>query len=294
MRDLELKPAELTLYPEKPIVERVAEAVERIRSVAEKHKPAAIFGLMSGGHDSFSACYCLSLTCLNFHVLHINTGFGIEATREYVRLTVAERNWSFIEKRAAENKNGKGKPDPQIYEEIVKKMGFPGPGFHGVMYNRLKERALRMVEREFGASCRGKNKKRVLYVDGCRMQESKRRMGTTELVQIDGRRIWCAPILDWSKSDTSALLAYAKQPRNEIVDLIHMSGECLCGAMAGENRDQELEQMKFFDATRPMYDRIMALEAEVKPKFGWGWGERPTRPQVCKAQPGQLCWACMK
>jgi len=295
MRDKDHIPAWIGTDDQASIESKMVEAGNRIKRAIELHRPIKIFGLFSGGHDSVTACAVLSGLGVDFEILHINTGFGVEATREYVRNTAAKQGWRLRELKATENRNAKGEPDPQIYETIVRKYGFPGPGWHGRMYQRLKERALRMVERDCGASCKGKIKKRLLYVNGCRSQESKRRMANTQEIQIDGRRIWCAPIHDWSKTDTSICLGVSGIDRNPVVDLIHMSGECLCGAMADKNREEELAQLAAYDLTRPAYDRIMALQAEVKPIKGWGWGERPPKnSKPCVAKPGQLCWSCLK
>lgn len=295
MRDSETVPATLNLAEVQAIEQMIETSVKRILAVVERYKPIKVLGLLSGGHDSASVCYVLSKALPDFEIVHVNTGFGVEATREYVRSLCASRGWPLREMKASENTRADGTPDPQIYEEIVRKYGFPGPGWHGRIYQRLKERALRRVERFYGADCRGRVKKRVLYVNGCRSQESKRRMANTKELQIDGRRIWCAPIHDWSKCQTSQCLEVAGIPRNPVVDLIHMSGECLCGAMADDNRAEELAALAAFPITRPAYEKIMALQAEVQPVKGWGWGERPPRkPPACKVQPGQLCWSCIK
>jgi predicted phosphoadenosine phosphosulfate sulfurtransferase len=159
-------------------------------------------------------------------------------------------------------------------------------------YARLKERQLRRLQREYGANGRGGKQRRVLYVSGCRSQESERRMGNTTEVEIEPQRIWVAPIHDWSKLDTSNCLEFTYQPRNQVVDLIHKSGECLCGAFAKKG---ELEELNLWDITRPAYQQIRALEAEIVPEFGRGWGERPQRGGKKQMRlPGMLCWSCDK
>ena len=105
---------------------------------------------------------------------------------------------------------------------------------------------------------------------------------------MDGRRIWCAPIHDWTKLDTTDLIAHAGLSRNPVVDLIHKSGECLCGAYAKRG---ELEELAQWPETRPAYDRIKALEAEVKDRFPWGWEGQPGKKP--KKQPGILCQSCV-
>ena len=274
-----------------PIADKIAIARRRLTSAIEAHRPTHVFGLFSGGHDSFSACFVASGVHHFNGVAHINTGWGVEATREYVRETCAIRSWSLREYKASENVRARDSaPDPQDYASLVRVHGFPGPHGHGMMYQRLKERQLRRLERDCGA--KSKDGQRIMYVSGCRSEESDRRMGNTDEVQIDGRRIWCAPIHDWSKLDTTNCLEHAEQPRNPVVDLIHKSGECLCGAFAKKG---ELEELNIWDITRPAYLRIKALEAEVVPIFGRGWGERPRRDNRTREMfTGPLCWGCDK
>lgn len=272
------------------IAGKIQKALDLLGDLIDEYKPIRVFGLFSGGHDSFSSTYIASLHPAFSNPVHINTGIGVEATREYVRQTCIKRKWNLLEYMASENTQANGDDDPQIYEEIVRKHGFPGPAGHGAMYIRLKERCLRMLEREFNASSRGKIKRRVMYIAGCREQESRRRMGNTDIFQIQGRRIWVNPIHDWSKVETSHLLEYVNQERNMVVDLIHKSGECLCGAFA---KPGELDELNQFSITRPAYLEIKRIEAIVKPAKGWGWGERPPKSK-CKSSslPGMLCHSC--
>lgn len=275
------------------IANKIDIAIARISNAIALHQPIATFALFSGGHDSLTALLIGETSGQMTAAVHINTGIGVPATREFVRQTCVARGCPLIEKRATENKFATGEPDPQIYEEIVREWGFPGPGGHGLIYARLKERALRILERESGANCRSKNKKRIMYISGCRSDESTRRMANTQELQVDGRRIWCSPIHDWTKLDCSLALEAFKTPRNPVVDLIHKSGECLCGAFANSDRENELEELNLWDLTRPAYLEIKRLEAIVKPLHGWGWGERPPKKQkTCASAPGMLCQGC--
>lgn len=270
--------------------DKFAAAVARIESAVRAFEPIAVLGLFSGGHDSFCATYAASMHPAFSGAVHINTGTGIEATREYVIETAQRRGWDLLEYKAEENTYVDGRPNPQLYDALVRRDGFPGPAGHQMMYNHLKERQLERLERDFGATGRKRHPRRVLYVTGCRSQESDRRMGNTEEVQLDGRRVWVAAIHDWSKLDTSHGLVFAEQPRNLVVDLIHRSGECNCGAYAHPG---ELAELKAWDVTRPMYERLTRLEREVVPIFGRGWGERPApggKRQI--VNPGMLCWSC--
>jgi len=258
---------------EPTIADKIATAVERVRSLREQHNPIAVIGLYSGGHDSCSACEIASRDPGFAGVLHINTGIGVEATREHVRCVAAQRNWPLYEYKATENRNAKGDPDPQDYDALVLRNGFPGPPGHRFMYARLKQRAIERFMRDVGANCRGLVKRRVMFVSGARAQESVRRMGTVELCQFHRCSIWLAPIHDWTKLDTTQLLDHCGIPRNPVVDLIHKSGECLCGAFAKKG---ELDELALWPETRPAYDRICALQMRVRAAgFAWGWEERP-------------------
>src|SRR5438132_972012 len=156
------------------IASRLRQAVDRVNWAVELHRPVAVFGLFSGGHDSLSAMYATRETGAMSSIVHINTGIGVPATREFVRDTSSRLG---NELKAAENTNAKGEPDPQLYRNFVLKYGFPGPHGHNMMYARLKERALARLARMFGATTRKTDKRRIMLVAGCRSQESVRRMG---------------------------------------------------------------------------------------------------------------------
>lgn len=242
--------------------ELIGRGTARIREAVEKYKPLAVVGLFSGGHDSLTANLIAHEAGADFS-LHINTGIGIEQTREFVGETCAGRGWELREYKATENTLADGTPDPQIYEELIMAHGFPGPFMHRKMYNRLKERQLERFEREIGASSTSP----VLYLSGCRSDESTRRMGTThEAPQEDGRRVWVNHIHDFTKGDCAKCIKHCGAKRSPVVDLIHKSGECLCGAFA---QPGELAEIKlwFPDVAR----RIEELEREVESRFPWKW-----------------------
>jgi 3'-phosphoadenosine 5'-phosphosulfate sulfotransferase (PAPS reductase)/FAD synthetase len=282
------EPAALTLGIEGKIAKSLAE----IDAAVKEWKPIMLVGLFSGGNDSLSCCYVASLHSAFSGILHINTGIGIEQTRHFVRDTCATRNWKLWEYKAAENTFADGTPDPMIYEDIVTRYGFPGPAGHQFMYNCLKERQMRRFERDMGASGRGKNKKRIMFVSGVRIDESARRKFNVspELIQqVESRRIFVSPVREWSKSDLRECRAYAGLAENQVSKDIHKSGECLCGAFA---KPEEFEELKFF------YPEAAAEIARIAEKakahgHNWGWGQRP--PKKCKAikitsQP--LCTSC--
>ena len=275
-------------------------AVKVLEEAVETYKPKAVFGLFSGGHDSLTATYIASLHPSFTAAVHINTGIGIEATRDFVRNTCAKRNWKLLEYKATENTDAEGNPDPQNYEDMVLEHGFPGPFMHTKMYNRLKERQLRRLERDFKAT----PDEPVIYVSGVRSQESVRRMRHTKICQPEGRRIWVAPIHDFTKDDCGDVIKSAGLEFNPVVLHTGKSGECLCGAYAHPG---ELAEMKFWEETRPAHDRIIELEKKVRAAgFPWGWEEAPpewwSEKKAGQAfmleydtdTPQHLCWSCNK
>jgi 3'-phosphoadenosine 5'-phosphosulfate sulfotransferase (PAPS reductase)/FAD synthetase len=225
--------------------------------------------LFSGGHDSASASAIAKIAGADF-ALHVNTGIGIEQTREYVYATSDQHGWKLREYKATENTKADGTPDPQIYEELVREAGFPGPFMHRRMYSSLKQRQLERFEREIAAT----PARPVIYLTGSRTEESTRRMGTVSTEpEADGRKVWLNHIHDFTKSDCANCMAYCGIKRNEVVDLIHKSGECLCGAFAQPGEFSELK-LWFPDVAK----RIETLEKEVESIWPWKW-EDPGPPK---------------
>ena len=174
-----------------------------------------------GGNDSTVAAHLAVRFGRGVDALvHINTGIGIPETGQYVRSFAQWLEMPLIEKYP-----------PREYEDLVMQYGFPGPAAHRYMYSWLKERALREVRRE---AQEGK-RRRVLFITGVRTTESRRRMGHVESVNRDGNIVWVAPIKDFEHRDIWAYRDEFALPRNEVVDFLHMSGECLCGAFSKPN-----------------------------------------------------------
>lgn len=231
----------------------------------ETHRPALVFALFSGGHDSLSSVTVgqewASQRGLWLPVAHVNTGTGITETRQFVIDTAQRHEWPLIELHP-----------PRSYRNLVLEHGFPGPGFHDrFAYPRLKERCFRNLARLTPGT--------VMFVTGVRSQESLRRTEHVERIQVAGRVVWAAPIWDWSKADCNAFISARGLERNVVADLLHLSGECLCGSMAREHELEEIAQW-FPDKAA----EIRALEDEVE-KTGHPacrWGKRP--PPVAREQ----------
>lgn len=260
------------------ISDKMETAIQRVRAAIEEFKPIAVVGLFSGGHDSTAANLIAHEAGADMS-LHINTGIGIPRTRDFVGETCARSGWKLAEYKATENTKEDGTPDPQIYEDIVRKSGFPGAFAHRMMYVKLKERQLQRFEREIGAT----TKRPVMYLTGVRSDESSRRMGTTTTASDKrGRQVWVNHIHDFTKSDCGNCMAHCGAKRNPVVDLIHKSGECLCGAFA---KPGELAEVKlwFPDVAK----RIEDLQKEVAEKWPWKWEDNGPPKWFRQKQQGQ-------
>jgi 3'-phosphoadenosine 5'-phosphosulfate sulfotransferase (PAPS reductase)/FAD synthetase len=210
---------------------RIGEAGRIITAAVEKHEPSHVFALFSGGHDSLTSTALAALHHSFTAVVHINTGVGIEETREFVRETCKSRNWPLIEMH----------PDAKTYRDLVAEKGMPGgPKAHNTTYYWLKQRQVRRLVREHKTSPGD----RIGLVTGIRASESERRMQGALAVPIrrEGAQLWISPILDWSAVECGRLIASLGLKRNRVVDLLHRSGECLCGALAHRSEIAEIER----------------------------------------------------
>ena len=250
------------------LADKLREARGILETAIELHSPKHIFGLFSGGHDSVTVTHfaARALRERMTGVVHINTGIGIPETREYVREICKLYFWDLLEYKATENVNAKGAPDPMIYEDIVMKDGFPGAYAHRFMYVKLKERQLNRLARDYGAT----PKTPIMLISGCRKEESTRRMGTTKEIDAQGRTIWVAPFANMTALDCAEYMKREDIPRNQVKDLLHQSGECLCGAFAHPGELAEIEM--WFPKTAA---HIRRIEERVRAAgFPWGWEEK--------------------
>ena len=138
------------------------------KAAAETGATKAVVAL-SGGDDSMAVLSRSIDHPMIIGALHLNTGIGVELTREHVRQTCKDVGCPLFEYCAVENVNAGGKKDPQVYEDLVLAEGFPGPTKigHGKMYNRLKERSIERFIRD--QECTSRNQ--LMIITGVRSQE---------------------------------------------------------------------------------------------------------------------------
>ena len=249
---------------------------EVLDAAVAEHHPAAVFALFSGGHDSVTSTHLAAQHASFTGVAHVNTGIGIEDTREYVRQVCRDQGWPLLELRA---------PDGW-YEQRCLERGMPGgPQQHGIMYQRLKDDQIRQLVRDH-KRYRGD---RVGLVTGARQAESDRRMRVhPESIRRERAQLWINPILTWSKADVDDYMTNVGLPRNPVVDKLHRSGECLCGALADP---QELEWIAFWYPD--VAARIRDLERQCfERQLPYRWGQQRSQSFAADQPMLPLCQDC--
>lgn len=273
------------------LVDRAHEILhEGIKRFERDRELTSVSILFSGGNDSTTVAHLFRDEAT--HAIHANTGIGIEQTRQYVRDICREWGLPLIEQHP---------PAGSTYDEFVLERGFPGPGMHYWVYQRLKERCLDAARYDLGIA----NKRKIfgIYVAGRRRDESERRSmpGQVPLYEPDGSVVWVSPIAEWTKLDLSTYrlqeaAAGRPVPRNETADLLHMSGECLCGAFAKKG---ELEEIAFWPQFAPAVEHIRWLESQIAHRTDipderkrWGYGAYRKSTRRRRAKVGRLCASC--
>ncbi|MGZ6788358.1 MAG: phosphoadenosine phosphosulfate reductase domain-containing protein [Mycobacteriaceae bacterium] len=246
---------------------------------------AAVAILFSGGNDSTILAHLFRTRA--DYAAHCNTTIGIEQTRQFVRDICAAWGLGLIERTPPK--------ESDHYRALVLDQGFPGPGHHFKMFQRLKERALRQVQRELVTNPR---KERVVFIAGRRRQESKRRANIPDM-ERRGSVVYVSPLVNWTKMDMNTYrLMMGDVPVNEVSDLIHMSGECLCGSFAHPGERDEVSH--WFPG---VFEEIAELEAEIanrddipEHRRKWGWGADPqarnATPKGAASKTGLMCSSC--
>jgi 3'-phosphoadenosine 5'-phosphosulfate sulfotransferase (PAPS reductase)/FAD synthetase len=268
--------ADVDLLQPIPAVDLIDQARAILDQVIAEHQPSHMFALFSGGHDSLVSTHLTAQHPRFSAVVHINTGIGIEETREFVRRTCERHGWPLLEYRAREG----------LYEERCLKWGMPGgPKHHEIMYHLLKGDQIQRLIRDHKRGRRD----RIALVTGVRHSESARRMRLhpTPVRQV-GARVWVNPILKWTGIDVSRYVDEHGLERNPVVDKLHRSGECLCGALSDP---AELDWIAFWYPD--VAARIRNLERQCYERgLPYRWGAT----RVAAPDPRQpmlpLCHSC--
>lgn len=242
--------------------------IEESKSIVDKafaeHDVSHAFILTSGGNDSVVPLHIFKDDERISAAVHIDTGIRVPEVEKHVKKACDIFGLNLLVYRAVENKKADGTPDPQIYQEIVKEFGFPGPSQHLIMYSKLKERQIRRLVRDHKVG-----KKRIMLITGVRRSESSRRNRNVKEIQRDGSQLWVAPVANWSDDDMAVYRTHYELPKNPVAENLGMSGECLCGAFAKPGQ---------LDLIRTHYPETADYIESIQENSGcpWKWDEKPT------------------
>lgn len=285
-------------------------------AVIRRYNPYVKIALVSGGDDSMTLIEVLRMVGSVDYVVHVDTTTGLEVTQEHVYNYCNTNKLELLITRTPE----------ETFEEIALENGFPGPVQHGTMYIRLKERALRLIQRSFQLQfsfCRirswespkgkrnaplvyhpkfpesetlaiTKKPRTIMYFTGARRDESVRRMGTVQDVSKEGNVIWVNLIADFTKSDVHHIQQQNKIVRNPASITLGRSCECNCGAFADNVELQLMTSLYPKDKSVRMLNRVQDKLTRAGHKY-CTYGHRGNNQQIGSENPTNqnLCSTCI-
>ncbi len=246
-------------------------------------RPDYIVSMVSGGKDSAAShAVAIELGVPIDLVIHGNTRTGIPETTDFVRAAYGEGPLDYVEADAG-----------SAYEDYILRKGFfgKGVGAHAFSYRVLKATPFRKV---LSVSLRQRRRGvRIMLINGARKDESENRQKHLQVMRADPAspgNVWVNLIHDWSQDDRDAYLESRQVPINPVARALCRSGECMCGTM--QSAADRAEAAVLY----PQWGRwLTALEAEVREKFPWGWGDsfprKRTTTQGDLFQP--MCKDCL-
>lgn len=290
--------------------EQIAHSRSILDRVRAEYNVVGVYSLFSGGEDS-TVLYHLMRDQVD-GVIHINTGTGITETTQYVRDVVPAQGGKLIEllPRVSYADLVMGRVMASTGENAGRRavwVGFPGPQGHRVMYRRLKDEPLQRFRREIVGDNGRRDK--IVLLGGMRWAETARRFRNATEVDRDGAIIWVSPIVGWTnvhmreyrarhrcnevhEHAAHRLCTPEALPLNEVSAVLHMSGECLCGAYAKPGEIDEITTW-YPHAAAPL--RELEAEAKAAGIAACRWGQAPPgceRDRSNVGPAGRMCKSC--
>jgi len=136
--------------------------------------------------------------------------------------------------------------------------GFPGIGYHGKTFARLKERRFEEVLKE--AKEGHPRSSSVLFLSGIRRAESDNRSTYEPLTERNSIK-YCNPLIDWDDAQMHLYRRDHAVPSSDVAQILHRSGECNCAAGGSWHKERDL--IKAF-WPRWFNETIEALEEEAE------------------------------
>lgn len=249
---------------------------EIIKKAIADYKPKAIVMMLSGGDDSTTAyAVAKELNVPIDLVVHGYTRTGIEETTKFAIKQAKNQGDKIVIADAGDS-----------YERYVLRKGFFGSGeaAHNYAYHVLKATHFSRV-----VSVNIRKRRRnypILFLNGGRRQESKRRMITMKNpIKIDPSQpnnIWVNIINEFSKHQCLDYMEGNGIERSSVSKNLCRSGECMCGTM--QSQQDRFEVGYYYPKWKSWID---SLGKEVLKKFPWKWGENINKYHLAEMN-GQL------
>lgn len=259
------------------VVERMLLSAEKVfREVEQEFRISHVVAGFSSGDDSMVSTHWAMTRFPSAVVMTGDTKIGLRLSREHAAAVCVKMQWD----REVVSPEPEGPPEgwdrdwtdaPTSYEEFVRNHGFPGPGQHGRMYQRLKQRAFRKIKARVGERPKGS---RIMVVSGIRGDESAVRAGYRRAFMEEPKEgfVWVNPFYWHTAADFEAYRQEFGLPRNPAKRKVGISGECCCGAFAAPG------EREAYRAAEPEFaDYLDNLEVEVMERFPWSWESGPPR-----------------
>jgi len=226
------------------------------------------YSLLSGGKDSWACAKYLQEHHLLLGCVALATGISAPDWLPNLQRMCAKEGWPLEVYQT-----------PVIYEDLVRKYGFPGLSKHKWMVSYLKGRGVQQFR---------KVHPKIPLASGVRVAESERRtLNTLPVSKWEGVFVY-APILNWSTEETWAYVKERGYERPDTYSKLGISGDCLCGSYA-----REWERRAIATHYPAVDARLRVLENDpavclFKSRKVWGWSRHKQR----KAKEGLEALVC--
>jgi len=252
----------------------------------------------SGGKDSGIALDFMAKEFPQYFkgVVFVNTGIAIPETVNFVESYCKERNYTLHHlhaediKRKQPSKYGKV-GDSFSYENLVLNYGFPQQALHTITMRWLKIFSIRKF-----ISDRIDDGESPAIISGIRKKESQRRKTkATKYIHQDGKMWFVSPLYFKSNDWVYKYFIENDIKRSPVYDVLHLSGDCLCGSFS---RKEELKLLEMFYPK--VFAEINRLEklvqvkgsTEAKNHSKWGKFSQTTMSNQTQLQD-YVCNDCM-